>query len=41
MRYLTVPQSTSLVSNMGLNDSLVDSWTVQKHKKETYKACPR
>lgn len=38
-QYLTVPQSTSLLSNMGLNDSLVEFWTIQKHKKGAYKAC--
>lgn len=38
-QYLTVPQSNSLISNMGLNDSLVEFWTAQKHKKGAYKAC--
>lgn len=33
MRYHTMLQSTSLGSNMGLNDSLSESCPVQKHKK--------
>lgn len=39
-RYLTVPQSTCLISNTGLNDSLVESWTLQKHKKGNPQSLP-